>query len=287
MIRRRVMTWAAALALGGFAADARAAAVTFTGNVETDMPSGNGINNGVYVVPGQAQTAVAQAPWITQNGWTNGWVMKDLRLAYNQATDTMQVGVNFYSIAGDADGNPTNTPSAQTIASGGSDPASLGGRKSISVEFAANSATNAGVPGSPVIVAGVPANKTSAGTGLDGFTVSQAGASSSIQANYGATIPGATGTLAFDPSPAHPDFEFTVKNWSQFSTLAGSKGFWVSAYAGSPDDVVAGEGQIPWIHIPTLGQQTVPEPATVAGWGLMSLGAAWALRRNRRASGRA
>jgi hypothetical protein len=150
-----------------------------------------------------------------------------------------------------------------------------------------------------VIVAGVPENKSASYTGLDGFTVAAAGGSSSIQNNYGTQINSAMGDLAFNPSPATPDFEFTIKNWSQFASLAGSKGFWVSAYAGSPDDAVAGESNLPWFHIPGTGQQitgtnpppppptpppTVPEPTTVAGWSLMAAGAAWALRRKRKAA---
>jgi MYXO-CTERM domain-containing protein len=195
--------------------------------------------------------------------------------------------VNFYSIAGDADGNPTGTAAPQTLAEGGKDPASLGGNKSISVEFAAPSTTSLSQVGSPVIVAGVPQNKTQEGTGTDGFTVSIAGSNPLVQSNYVSTIPWANGNLAFDPSPAHPDFEFSIKDWSAFKNLAGPNGFWVSAYAGSPDDVVAGESNIPWVHIAIPQQQTVPEPTAVAGWALMGLGAAWALRRSRRATNRA
>ena len=51
MDRRRIAKWAAALALGGaMASDAQAGAVTFTGNVETDMPVTG--SNGVNLVPG-------------------------------------------------------------------------------------------------------------------------------------------------------------------------------------------------------------------------------------------
>ncbi len=298
---RRVLTLAAALAFGGgFGRPAEAGAVTFTGNVETDMPyTPGGANNGVFAVPGLQPNQVAQDSWITQNGWINGWVIKDMRFDYNATTNTMQVGVNFYSIAGDADGNPTGKPAPQSLLEG-LDPASLGGRKSISVEFAAPAGQGGAQVGAPVIVAGVPEDKmTSGGTGTDQFTVAAAGGSAAIQDNYGKQINAAMGSLAFDPSPAHPDFEFTIKNWSQFSTLAGSNGFWVSAYAGSPDDVVAGESKIPWAHIPvplSPGEQVsvgpgpppvptqvphVPEPTTVAGWSLMAGCVVWALRRSR------
>jgi len=249
------------------------------------MPN-NG-KNGVNVVQGLQPNQVAQDTWITQQGWVNGWVIKDMRFSYNQATDAMQVGVNFYSIAGSSDGNPAGRPDPRTIAEGGSDPANLGGRKSITVEFAPNSPTNNAQPGTPLIVAGVPQNKmTVQGTGTDGFTVATFKDNGALQANYGTQINSAMGNLAFDPSPAHPDFEFTIKHWSQFSTLAGSGGFWVSGFAGSPDDVVAGESKIPWFHVPAPGQQTIPEPTTVLSWAVMAGGAAWALRRSRRAADR-
>jgi hypothetical protein len=297
MDRRRVAKWAAALALGGaIGSYAHAGAVTFTGNVATDFPAGSTIGS----VTGQQPSDVAQSSWITQSGWVNGWVMKDLQLNYNKATDTMQVGVAFYSIAGDPSGNPSGSD-PRVAASGGSAPANLGGRDSISVEFAAPSATNSNQPGAPLIVAGVPENKSPSYTGLDGFTVAAAGGNPSIQDNYGAQINSAMGNLAFNPSPAHPDFEFTIANWSQFAALNSNKGFFVSAYAGSPDDAVAGESHIAWARLAPFAQTVtpgnpppppptqpphVPEPTTVAGWSLMVAGAAWALRRKRKAADR-
>ncbi|HEY2158095.1 MAG TPA: PEP-CTERM sorting domain-containing protein [Isosphaeraceae bacterium] len=297
MDRRRVAKWAAAFALGGaIGSNARAGAVTLTGNVGTDFPGGT--TTGSAIVAGEQPSSVAQSPWITQSGWVNGWVVKDMQFNYNQAADTMQVGVAFYSIAGDPSGNPSGSD-PRVAAAGGSAPPSLGGRDSITVEFAPPSTTNGNLPGAPLIVAGVPENKSASYTGTDGFTVATAGANAAIQTAYGTQISNAMGNLAFDPSPAHPDFEFTIKNWSQFQNLNGSGGFWVSAYAGSPDDAVAGESHIAWSHIgkltpsqqvinppppPPTPPPTVPEPTTVAGWGLMVAGAAWALRRKRMAA---
>jgi hypothetical protein len=281
MDRRRVASWAAALALGGaLGSNVRAGAVNFTGNVEADMPTA-GVNVGT--APGEVPNAVAQASWITQSGWVNGWTIKDMRFDYNQATDTMQVGVNFYSIAGDPSGSPTGSD-PRVGSSGGYAPANLGGRDSIALEFAAPSSTDPNVAGQPVVIAGVPEYKSPAYTGLDGFTVATPGSSSSLQNNFGTQINSAMGNLAFSPSAATPDFEFTIKNWSQFSSL--NKGtFFVSAYAGSPDDVVAGETTLNWSKVKLGPQQTViPEPSTVLGWGLLTAGAGWALRRKRTAT---
>jgi hypothetical protein len=298
-MKRRVVSWAAALTLGvGLGPAARGGAVTFTGNVEADMPT-NGKD--VFLVPGVQPGQVAQSDWITQSGWVNGWVVKDLRLDYNKAADTMQVGVNFYSIAGDPSGNPAGAD-PRVEAMSGSDPANLGGRKSITVEFAAPSAV-AGQVGAPVIVAGVPEVKSSAYTGTDGFTVALAGSNAAFQDNYTTQLNSAMGNLAFSPSPAHPDFEFSIAHWSQFKALTGPGGYYVSAYAGSPDDVVAGESKLPWFHM-AAGSQTVtpggdltppgptihpniPEPTAVLGWTLMAGGVTWALRRSRKITGRA
>jgi hypothetical protein len=291
MDRRHVLTCALALGLSWATGSSTSASgiatstgVNFTtGNVATDMPQTPG--NGVYVVPGTSPTGVGQAQWMTQAGYITGWNIKDLRFAYNSTTDTLSVGVNTYSIAGNADGNGTpGSPDPRMIAAGGVDPAHIGGRGSITVAFAPSAPGNVSQVGTPAIVAGVPANKSSAGTGLDGFTVSTYKPSGEgIQYNYGMSLAANTGALAFDPSAAHPGFEFTVKNFSKIPGLDPKTGFWIQAFAGSPDDVIAGEDSIGWVHIPALAaQQQVPEPTTFAGWSLLIGCAAWGLRRSRR-----
>lgn len=250
-------------------------AVDFTGHVDQDF---NPITNpAVRIIP-DATNDVAQAQWMTDRGWVSGWNIADLRTAYNPATDTMAVGVHFMGIAGDADGNgDPGKADPMTLAAGGVDLPHLGGRKSISVAF---DTTNSGTP---TIVAGVPADKATAGPGIDGFTVAAYKSSSEgIAYNYGQTLTDHLGQLAFDPSKDHPDFEFTIKN---FSTLPGvnlSKGFGIQAFAGSPDDVVAGEDFIAMTRIQNPLPQQFPEPATVLAWGLVAGGAACWFRRGRR-----
>jgi MYXO-CTERM domain-containing protein len=292
MDRRNVLICALALGLCGATGPSASASgisstgVSFTtGNVEKDMP--NTAGNGVFVVPGTSPTGVGQAKWMTDAGYITGWNIKDLRFAYNSTSDTLSVGVNTYSIAGNADGNgKPGSPDPKMVAAGGVDPAHIGGRGSITVAFAPSETGAPSKVGTPVIVAGVPADKSSAGTGLDGFTVSSYKPSGQgIQYNYGMSLAANTGALAFDPSAAHPGFEFTVKNFSKIPGLDPKTGFWIQAFAGSPDDVIAGEDSIGWIHVPGLAaQQTVPEPTTFAGWTLLTAGAAWGLRRSRRRS---
>ncbi|WZO96790.1 hypothetical protein EP7_003795 [Isosphaeraceae bacterium EP7] len=282
MVRRRVFRWCLAVAALSGVRAASADAINFTGNVANDMVISK-TSNTVQINRGAGH--VAQAKWMTDRGWTSGWSINDMRLSYDQKTDTMFVGVNFFGIAGDSDGNgDPGSADAKTLASGGIDLAHLGGRKSISVAFAPDSASGLSKAGAPVLIAGVPADKSQAGTGINGFNVAAYKPSNmGIAYNYGKTLTDHMGALAFDPSAEHPGFEFTITNFSKIVGLDPSKGFWVQAFAGSPDDIVAGEDSVPLTRIGPLSPQ-VPEPTTVVAWGSVLLGGALWRSRRRRAS---
>jgi hypothetical protein len=280
MVRRRVFRWCIAVAALMGVRTATADAINFTGNVANDFQKT--LTSNIAVI-NRGAGHVAQQQWITDRGWTSGWSINDMRLSYDAKTDTMFVGVNFFGIAGDADGNGNaGTADPKTLASGGIDMPHLGGRESISVAFAPDSAGGKDKAGTPVLIAGVPANKSQAGTGIDGFNVASYKPSNmGIAYNYGATQDAHMGALAFDPSAEHPGFEFTIKNFSTVAGLDPAKGFWVQAFAGSPDDVVAGEDSVPLTRIGPLSPQ-VPEPTTVVAWGSVLLGGAlWRSRRRR------
>jgi hypothetical protein len=284
MLRRYVfgptLTTLALLAARPVSADA----IQLTGNVERDfaLSPGNGVVQVVdFARPdGSSNPAdVAQATWMDAEGRANGWNIKDLRLAYDDKSDTLYVGVNFFGTAGDADGN--GNPGAadpRTSAAGGIDLANLGGRESISVGF---DLRNRGVPD---VVAGVPSDKTKAGPGIDGFTVASYNSNNAgLASSYGSTLTRHLGGLAFDPDNTHPHFEFTIAHFKELPGLDPTQGFGVKVFAGTPDDVVAGEDQIPLTHVafPKVDTQ-VPEPATLLSWTILSGGAAWRLRGRRR-----
>jgi hypothetical protein len=314
MVRHSVFRWTVAvLALtwaGTAAADpistATGTAVSplfVTGNVEQDF---NASSKSVTVVPGQAMNSVAQPQWMTDAGLVNGYVMKDIRLSYDKQTDTLSVGVNFWGVAGNTDGSPDGSTNPKTIAMGGSNPPHLGGDKSITVAF--TPVTAAGVNAAPLVVAGVPAVKTGSPPGsLDGFTVAAfQNSAGGLARSYGPTLTNNVGALAYDPSSAHPGFEFTIKNFSQIPGLnALTNGFYLSAYAGSGTTVIVGKSDIfntlvgaplqqpqniqtpPTVTPPTpppINTPTVPEPTTILAWGLVAGGAGWRLRRRVRTS---
>jgi hypothetical protein len=279
MVPRRLYTWNVALLilLGLNAPAANAAPIEFTGNVPNDFNPAT--NPGVVVTPvSNNPLNIGQPAADTANGWVSGWSIQDIRTYYNASNDTLYVGINTFANSqgvhapfGQANGDPTGTPTAN-------DPANLGGDKSIAIAFAPVSTTNPNQPGTPLIIAGVPADKSQSGAGIDGFTVSKynaATAADGLGYQFGQQLPQYTGNLAFKPSPATPQLEFTITNFSQIPGLNPSQGFWISMYAGSAVDGV-GEAGLPWTEVPITSAQQIPnapEPTTWLAWTLV-IGAA-------------
>ena len=274
-----------------------------TGNVQTDMPS---TSSSVTTIAGHPFDYTYQPQWMTSAGLVNGYAMKDIRLSYDKATDTLAVGVNFYGVAGDTDGSPNGQTNPQTIAAHGSNPAQFGADKSVTVAFTPVNA-NGTAASTPLIVAGVPAVKTNVPAGTtDHFTVaSYQNTTGGLAYSYGQTLTNNVGNLAYDPSSAHPGFEFTIKNFSKIAGLnALTNGFYVSAFAGSQQTIIVGKSDIASTYVapsitslqnlklpttvtpPTITPMvppTVPEPTTILAWGLIAGGSAWRFRRGRRA----
>lgn len=186
---------------------------------------------------------IAMPPWTT----TSGWDIKEVIFTYFAKSDTLDVDVKTTAIAGDADGsgNPGG-PDPRLTAAGGVNPANIGGRGSISFGFSAANANHS--MGAGVAVAGVPEFKP-AGAPNDGFQLAQFRSGGALQTSYGSPITTAVGTLLYNPSAQHPDFEFTVQNFSKLFGLNLANGFYFSGYAGSPDDVVIGEDHIGWTYV--------------------------------------
>jgi hypothetical protein len=276
----------AALLVAGRSASAEP--ITFTGNVSTDFNPQT--TPGVAIVTDSLHDTdaqhVAQPSWMTSAGLTSGFNIKDVALYYNAQTDTMYVGVQTYGVADSVDG--TNPGSTDTLLAshGISNPAGMGDGKGMAVAFAPLTGTyNALSLPAPVIVAGVSSVTSQRGTGLDGFTVTNyAGGTSpgtiDLLSGFGQTLPSGMGSLAFDPSSAHPGFEFTITNFSKLLGANPENGLVVMTQDGSVYTTPVGNDQLVGA-VPEA--QFIPEPTTWMIWtGLAAGGLAWRARRVRR-----
>jgi hypothetical protein len=263
--------------------------ISLTGNVAADFTTANGsikspIDQGPGVIAGPTGSNAGELPAgvFIQNIWLN----------YNAATDTMYVGIQGYQnvngkeeIFGDDSGNlnPAQDESPNFT-----------GDKSFAVAFApvthsANGSTEAGSGG---IIAGIPQDKSNLPTNtIDGFTVAQYNGSSLLASGFGQQLANA-GNLAFNPSAAHPDAEFTINNFSKISGINPANGIALQVYAAdptaAPDPVTGtqtedGPVQTSWIYLPAPQGIHTPEPTTWVAWLLMAGGAGWQYRRRRTA----
>lgn len=267
-----------------------------TGNAERDL-SPSRFPNVVILIdnplfPDNPTNDVAQAQFMTDEGWLSGWNFKDLRFLYDPSNDTMGVSVNFFknpdgtgiNIAGDADGNGNpNTSDPRTIAAGGIDQPNFRGTESITV------ALDLDRDGVPDVVAGIPADKP--GDGLAAFTVARyrqvlgGGIQPGIEQSYGETLTNNVGVLTYFGTREAPDFQFTIRNFStlpgftpEFDPFTGDLivNYDVRAYAGSLDDVVSGED----LFFGQVRGQIIPEPSSIVA--MVTLAALFGWRTHRR-----
>ncbi len=289
---QRCLFWSLAFLVLVGSRPALADPIGFTGNVQQDFSNQNlaGNLNSTPVTVMNSPLDLGEASFIPANGWVSGWAVNNIQMSYNTANDTLYVGLagfknasGQYAIFGDADGNGNpGAASTQMAAMGGIDAANLGGDKAIAVAFAPFNSANPTVPGTPTMIAGIPSDKTLAGTGIDGFTVTKFnGSSNLLQNSFGAAITGVSGNLAFNPSATNPELEFSISNLTK-SGINPKQGFWIEMYAGSGQDVVAGEAGLVWTYVPPLEPQTIPEPTTWIVWAGLAGGIAWRRVRSRR-----
>ena len=262
--------------------------ITFTGNVAADFnpqttPGVAIITDSLHQAPG---SHIEQPSWMNAAGIVSGFNIKDVALYYNAQTDTMYVGVNTAGVADSVDGTNPGSTDSLLAQHGVSNPAGMGDNKGMAVAFAPlNGTYNPLSLPTPVIVAGVPSVTSQRGTGLDGFTVSGYGGGTSpgtidLLSGFGQTLPSGMGNLAFDPSSAHPGFEFTITNFSKLLGANPMNGLVVMTQDGSVNATVVGNDQLVGA-VPEA--QFIPEPTTWIVWaGLAVGGLAWRARRVRR-----
>jgi hypothetical protein len=210
------------------------------GDVEVDFPSGPG----VLIIPdaiGDVGLPINAPP-----GTISGWDMKDLRLYYDVANDTMYVGINVGSnastILGDADGNgnPAGT-SAWLALHGGTDLADLSSSETAAVFFDLDS------DGTYDVIAGI-----SGSADYNGFSVNVFTGPFFPPTNFGTSLPGNTGSKSPNPSAICPDLEFTITNWSTLPQQDGDLVFCVGAFLGSLEDDGIGEDFLYYCEEPCI-----------------------------------
>ncbi len=246
---------AALSALFLMAAGSALDALSLTGNAETDFvtPEAVVIADAVNAT-GEEEPDVGLPPAFPFP--TSGWDIKDFRFVYDAEEDALYVGINFFGIAGDADGdgNPSSTSPALT-ALGGTDLANLASSEAIQIEFDWNGDgvfdTIAGVPTPPLPKPFLIAPDLSPGTQLPAEST-----------RFGTPICGLEGFVGA-ANAAAPDFEFKIPNVSTLPGFDAASGFEFRAFAGSFQDDGIGEDftqVVLHVDLPTPAPEPVAPP---------------------------
>ncbi|HEY5814370.1 MAG TPA: hypothetical protein VIT23_17155, partial [Terrimicrobiaceae bacterium] len=179
--------------------------ISFTGDVEADF-AGPGT---VIVADGVAPDVGVPVPTFPI-GTISGWDIKDIRFVYDSNANSLAVGINFFGIAGDADGNgdPSNT-SAALSSSGGTDQPNLSGGEAIQIAFDWNADSTFD------IIAGIPLSQSAANFSVAPFVNPQP--LPADNSHFGPALLGLSPFVGAVNASA-PDFEFLIPN---VSSLAG------------------------------------------------------------------
>lgn len=191
------------------------AAPVFTGNAAADFTGPNVIK--INDLEGDVGMPSPDFPASARSGWD----MRAVYLEYDQATDTMYVGVDCIVICGDADGdgdpNVTGPILGKPVSQGGlggKDVADFGAGESFGLIIDTNNDFN-GTTGNFEVVVGVKNSDSLAQLGAYAYTGQIGGQLRNT--GWGAQLPN-TVTLFAPPSASTQDIEFAIAN---FSTLPG------------------------------------------------------------------
>ena len=224
-------------------------ALSLTGNVETDFVS----PEAVIVTDGTAPD-VGMPPG--SPSVTSGWDIKDFRFVYDAEEDVLYVGINFFGIAGDADGDGDPSSSSPALISrGGQDLANLALSEAIQILFDWNR------DGVFDTIAGVPTDGNTSAFSVAPYW-SSAGEFPAQSDRFG--IPKMeVGQFVGALNAAAPDFEFRIPNVSTMSGFDAASGFEFRAFAGSFQDDGIGEDhteQPVHVNLPTPAPEPVASP---------------------------
>jgi hypothetical protein len=248
-------------------------AVNFTGVVTNDFPA-NG-TAGVFYTGDPANNQKPQVPVNLQPYFTtNGFQIDNIALSYDSTTDILSVGVKgapdgtvagMDDIAGDSDNNgnsATVNPNVSAAQAGFTDPADMGGTKTIAIEF---DFTNSGTPD---IVAGFPRDNPNPTPGAaKPFEVAQylnTGDGNLFDPSN--ILPQYTGNYFLQNDPNHPNFEFQIDNFSKLylaetgQALNANTQFAMGAYATNDQDIGVTDENFPLVLTSPVSGFTVAPP---------------------------
>ena len=182
----------------------------------------------------KAEPDVAVQPG-SPTGTISGWDIETTEFRYDPVDDIMEVTLNTFGIAGDADGD--GNPGSSTFTPlPTQDLPNLEGSETMAVAFDFDGDSTFD------IVAGIPA---AAGSGIDPTLEAEialfANSNGNIGQNFGNSDTGteATAVLRHNPSEDEPDFVMVISHWSQLTTDPFQFGF--ASFAGSFSDAGVGE----------------------------------------------
>jgi hypothetical protein len=258
----------------------RLLSINFTGTVATDFPATE--RPGVVVFD-SSNTPNIQHPIIPPTLQpfiqVNGFDLSEIRVSYDSANDTLDIGFNQPPsgnpgqpgpvIAGDADDNGTAgtvNPAVEAAAPGFTEFPQMGGSDEMAafLDF-----TGTGVPQivagySPVAPAPTPTNPAP----IKPYQVAMAIPNTSNPKGiptFGTTLPNFIGNVYLVQTPAHPNLEFSIVHFSQLyqmetgKPLTSSSVVGIGGFAGSLDDIGISDAFFPENTF-TLAQATVPTP---------------------------
>ena len=253
-------------------------AVAFTGNVPIDFPAS--MTPGVVVLPNNpAVTHPVIAPDLIPIVKVSGFDIAGIRATYTPADDTLSIGIEQPAsgqpgrpgavIAGDADNNGdagSVNPDVLALRPAFRDFPDLGSSETMGAFLDLRNTGYADV------VAGFAADDLRT---PKPYQVAQAIVNTSIPPttpDFGPPLPNNAGNIYLVNSPAHPNLEFTITNFSQLyqsvtgQPLTPASTFSIGAFGGSSNDVGIGEAFFPQqpVRLSDLTPSTpIPPPPPV------------------------
>ena len=173
-------------------------------------------------------------------GTISGWNVKTLYFYYNRSADTMFVGVDFYGIAGDADGDGDPGHTGPVLASlGGIDEPNLGDTESVVLLMDTN------MDKKYELAVGVSGTANISSFGTYNFV----GREYAPSFGFGKRLNPDPTTLYANPSSSKPDIEFTITHFSKLPGFSFTPSepfrFRTTLFAGSLDDAGIGDALVP------------------------------------------